>query len=570
MNTPNLSAARHFWLFLLLLLAVPGCKKEPPPPPPQQEVLLNVTTVDLQGKPVESVRFYINNKKFGITDQEGKFAGKYPAKNGDTLTFNVEAPDGYSVPPNPDQSRWQVKITYPVDGRPLQIDFRAELQRPERDFLLMVHAEPEGTPVKLNDVAVGKSGPGGDALVKVSGVPGAQFVAQAGAATFKGTFSEDDEVYLLTPTRSGPVADGPAGAVAAAPASEVVAALPSAAAPATVEAFPPPPAPTPVAVAVNEPARAQPAAAQEDPWGHAAAPAPTPAPTPRAARTVEIAPDPVAEPDPIPVHVAAAPPPVQAKAPGLDDLLPDEPTPAAAPAEPTVAVRTAPAKPKEAEQMGNSLMGDGGDKVDVKATKGAGAMVAGPNAASMSKEEIDSKLDQIQTGLGQSKVLTRADVDFLGTIDRTHPGYYEAHRLLADYHHKNKDFKRQAEELEVATTSGRYKRDPTILLSLAKCYAQSGNYGRALSTMSRVDENMRNLPADQKADAYKFFAEMYEFEFQRQYNDDAKKANASLLDKAIHQWERYTTFARGVDASGVAAAEAKMKKLEETKNSLEL
>jgi hypothetical protein len=136
--------------------------------------------------------------------RKGSSPASTPPKNGDTLTFNVEAPEGYSVPPNPDQSRWQVKIQYPADGRPLQIDFRAELQRPERDFLLMVRAEPEGTPIKLNDVAVGKTGAGGDALVKISGVPGAQFVASAGTAVFKGVFSEDDEVYLLSALRTGP------------------------------------------------------------------------------------------------------------------------------------------------------------------------------------------------------------------------------------------------------------------------------------------------------------------------------------------------------------------------------
>jgi hypothetical protein len=141
---------------------------------------------------------------------------------------------------------------------------------------------------------------------------------------------------------------------------------------------------------------------------------------------------------------------------------------------------------------------------------------------------------------------------------------------MADYHHKNKDYRRQAEELEVATTSGRYKRDPTILLSLAKAYGLASNVRKALSTMQRVDENIRNLPADLKDDAYKFYAEMYEFEFQRQYSEDPKKANVSLIDKALRQWERYATIARGTDPGGVASAEAKMKKLEEMKNGLEL
>jgi hypothetical protein len=145
----RLTRATLLGVTLALTTPLVACTEKVAPAPVQQEVMLNVTTVDLQGKPVESVRFYINGKKFGITDQDGKFVGKYGAKNGDTLTFNVEAPSGYSVPPNPDQSRWQVKIQYPEDGRPLQIDFQAQLQRPERDYLLMVRAGQEGTPVKL-------------------------------------------------------------------------------------------------------------------------------------------------------------------------------------------------------------------------------------------------------------------------------------------------------------------------------------------------------------------------------------------------------------------------------------
>jgi hypothetical protein len=81
---------------------------------------------------------------------------------------------------------------------------------------------------------------------------------------------------------------------------------------------------------------------------------------------------------------------------------------------------------------------------------------------------------------------------------------------------------------------------------------------------------MRNLPANQKSDAYRFYAEMYEFEFMRQHNDDPKKANVMLLEKAITQWERYATFSRGADPAGVAHAESKLRKLGELKNGLEL
>jgi hypothetical protein len=543
----TLTRATLFGAALALTTPLVACKEKVAPAPVQQEVMLNVTTVDLQGKPVESVRFYINGKKFGITDQDGKFVGKYGAKNGDTLTFNVEAPSGYSVPPNPDQSRWQVKIQYPEDGRPLQIDFQAQLQRPERDYLLMVRAGQEGTPVKLNDAVVAKAGPGGDALVKISGVPGTTFVAVAGAATYKGNFSEDDEVYLLSPSRVGPVADGAPGAAPPPPEPVSVAAI---APPPAQE--PPFPTPQERPVAAAPPPR-EPAFEPEPPREVAQRPAPTPR------DVVFDEPD----PEPPPRRVVAEPPPREEE-PAIGDLLDDTPPPA-----PVVAAP--PRRPTPPQESPDGLM-DGGDTVDPKSSgRAAVAMVGGgPSPAAMSREEIDGRISQIQGSLTSSKVLTKADVDFLGQIDRTHPGYFEAHRLLAEYHFRNKDYKRQAEELEVATSSGKYKRDPTILLSLAKSYAQQQRYSRALSTMQRVDENSRNLPANQKADSYRFYAEMYEFEFMRQYHDDAKKANVSLLDKAITMWERYSTFSKGADPGGVAHAEQKLKKLEEMKNGLEL
>jgi len=540
-----------------------ACKDEAPAAPAQQEVTLNVTTVDLQGKPVEAVRFYINGKKFGITDQEGKFIGRYPAKNGETLMFNVEAPTGYSVPASLDQSRWQVQIQYPEDGRPLQIDFPAQLQRPENEYLLIVRADQPGTPVKLNDALVGTAGANGDVLVKVKGVPGTAFVASAGTISYKGTFAEDVEAYVLSARRVGPVAEGAPGAAPPPPAepatvAEVVAAATPVAAEAPTAEDPPFPTGR-TGAAVQAPPAAY-AAREPEPEPRDEAPEPVAVrPAPRPTETQDLLLD---EPEPQPQRVAAAPA-RQRDEPAIDDLLGDAPTPAPAP----VAQRRAP--PVEAP---GGLMADGGDTVDPKTAGRAAVAVVGGGAspATMTREEIDARLSQIQGNLSASRVLTKADVDFLGQIDRTHPGYFEAHRLLADYHSKNKDYRRQAEELEVATSSGKYKRDPTLLLSLAKAYGKQQNYGRALSSMQRVEENMRNLPATQKSDAYRFYAEMYEFEFMRQHNDDPKKANAMLLDKAITQWERYATFSRGADPAGVAHAESKLKKLGELKNGLEL
>ena len=619
--------------FAVALLLV-ACEKEPEPTTEgatqAQEVILQVRTLDKTGAPVEMVRFYINGKKFGITDQDGAFKGRYPAKDGELLTFNVEAPAGYSVPANIDQSRWRHQVKYPAGGRPLQLNFTATLQRPERDYLFMVNAKSPATPVTVNGKAVGKTGSGGEVLLLVRGEPGAKFAARAGSVILNGEFAEDEEVYLLTSVRQGPVGGAPVAAEAepaapdsvaaesgaapdsAAPeslaAAETVAAPETAAAPETqavaVATEPEvPAAPETVAVAIAPetaaPRRQPPievAVADPpppDPFERVAGPraerqAPATA-APRRPPVVEdepvakrprVDPEPVVdvfveppprEPDPEPIEIKPA---AQPKDDGLGIILEDDP-PAApvtdAPARVEAPVGSKAQKLREEGQLGDKLIDDGDTEVapDAKDRKATVGGDTGPAASGMGREEISQRLEGISAGLAQSGVLKKADVDFLGQVDRTHPGYYEANRLLAEFYYQLKDYKRQSEALEIATTQGRYKHDPTILLSLAKAYALRKNYGKALGTMRRVEEKMRNLPAAKKADAFRFYAEILEFEYMRQADEDAKGANTTLVDKAIEKWERYRTFNQGADPGGVQKAEKKIKELQELKLKVE-
>ncbi|MCB9538784.1 MAG: hypothetical protein H6704_21325 [Myxococcales bacterium] len=247
----------------------------------------------------------------------------------------------------------------------------------------------------------------------------------------------------------------------------------------------------------------------------------------------------------------------------------DDPTPA-----PVAAIAPAPSAARAAPSPGldDGILDDDGATVDRAAIDQKTTIAAGAGASpvTMSREEISTRLDEVQSRLKRSQVLQKADVDFLAQIDRSHPGYYEANRLLADFYYRLKDYRRQAESLEEATKRGRYKHDPAILLSLAKAYAQQKRYRKALSAMGRVEAKMRRLPADQKADAYRFHAEMLEFEFLRQYHDDPKRANITLVDKAISKWERYRTFSAGANAGAVATADKRIAKLNELKSGLEL
>lgn len=607
----------------LVFGGIVGCGEEQKKEPVAQtkEIILNVRTVDKGNKPVEMVRFYINNKKFGITDQDGRFQGRYGAKDGDLLTFNVEAPSGYSVPADVDQSQWKYEVRYPPDGRSVQVDFTATLQRPEQQYLFMVRTVTPATPITVNGKAAGKTGATGEELIFVKGVPGTNFAARAGSVVFNGRFAEDEAVYLITPETQKQIGGGSAGGGAeppAAPESVAMASVapesdaapatepqaPETAAPETVAAAPVTAAPAPVETdAPAAPATKAKVAKTDDLFADVrgsnqrAAPE-TRAPKQRTPPPVAVAePEPAAQPEPQPtpqptVVVANPEPPPKPKGDDVMAMLePDappprepeapparEPEPPAAEPEAVVAETKIP-KRKGSERraaeakLDDGLMEEDGKEVESGAADkkvNIAAARGGASPSAMSRQQVDSELDRIKGSLASSQVLARADVDFLGQVDRSQPGYAEANRLLADYYYRINDFKRQASSLENATSRGRFKHDPSILLSLAKAYAKVNNYGRALSTMSRVERKISTLPAAKKADAYRFYAEVLEFEFLRQMGKDQKGANTLLLDKAISKWERYQTFNRGADAGGVAKATRKIKELQDLKKKVEL
>ncbi len=633
--------------------ALAGCGENPPEVQVKQEVLLNVRTIDLGGHPVESVRFDINGKKFGITDQDGSFQGRYPAKNGETLTFNVQAPAGYSVPPSVDQSRWQLQVNYP-EGRPLQVEFTATLQRPEREYLLMVRTGSPASPVQVNNKLVGKTGLSGEALLKVTGIPGTSFNARASSATsgnitYKGVFAEEDEIYLITAERQGPLMgrDAPANPAAGAavepaapePANAIaekpepvpqnqeepkpapqVAAEPIKPAPqVAVEPIKPAPqvAVEPIKPAVAKTETSKPAApaqnarnsaARDDTpkvasagnasGGTSSKTAPTvrvesPAP---ATSTVRVGNSPargqasstpvvvVSTPATPPAVAHSRPEPVPQAATRADDIIVSDPPKSRDPEPTPVAVKASDEIANDSPRgksgveipadkpAGNARVANEEDAIDVNAVSRQSPAAAGrsASAASMNREEVAARLSQMAQKQANHQSLSADELDFLNQIDRTSPSYGEANRLLAEHYYESKDYSRQIQALENATSSGPLKRDPQVLLSLAKAYAHSKNYRKALKTMQRVDENARRLSPDRKADAMRFHAEILEFEFLRQYEEDPKGANLGLIDKALEKWERYKTFATGADAAGVSKATEKISELTQLKRRMEL
>ncbi len=585
---------------VLVTMMFSGCGEEAPKAD-SAEVIIKVKTTDTLGSSVPMVLFFINGKKYGITGEDGLVRVPYPAKAGETLVFDVEDPDGYRVPSTTDRGQWKVTVDELGSG-PVVIEFPVVFERPERDYVILVKVDGENLPVTVNGKKIGATNSTGDAILKIKGAPGQSFTARAGDTVLKGAvFSQTEEVYVLTNGNVGRIGKT-MSVVAEPPATNTkIAARPAAnsgqgrrAAPAPTarkqpreeDLFRPAPRrsrirqpverPEPV---VKEPKRARettPARRYEEPRSRGreqsgevrfGGGSPTPSVAP-----VVAAPAPVATPKPIPKSA-----PIND---GLDELLgDDEPEVAVArrAAAPAPRPVPAPAARRSSTKMAPEAMGDGllddstaetvdRSAIEAKVTIGGRS---GDSPSALSKEQITARLEDIKGRLKTSKVVDRRDAEFLGQVSSKHPGYYEANRILGDWYYQLKDYRRQAKVLEVATKRGRLKSDPIVLLSLAKAYGKQKNYRRAIRSMNRVERKMRRLSAPLKADAYRFHAEMLEFEFLRQYHDDPKRANTSLIDKAITRWQRFRTFNKG-SGRAVREAESKIEKLNTLKNEMEL
>ena len=265
----------------------------------------------------------------------------------------------------------------------------------------------------------------------------------------------------------------------------------------------------------------------------------------------------------------------------MDELLDDEPEPPT----PTRAVdvqepdpvavspkRRAPAPVVPVETSDTELMDDDGDLVDVQAASRKVSLSDGASASAigMSREAIRNRLDRVKTSLSGGRSLSRGEAAFLQSVPATaKQDYREAKRLLGQYYFSLKQYRKVAEVLEVATKKGKYKHDPMILLSLAKSYGRLKRYKSAIKTMKRVERKWNRLSKKEKSSAYRFYAEMLEFEFLRQYNDDAKRAEFKLLSDSIRQWERYQQFNKGVSSGAVNEAKRRIAKLKDLKKDLE-
>jgi hypothetical protein len=178
-----------------------------------------------------------------------------------------------------------------------------------------------------------------------------------------------------------------------------------------------------------------------------------------------------------------------------------------------------------------------------------------------------ASLTRIRAKLDNGGALSAGEIgDLESTPKVPKREFVESRRLLADWYYQNRQWRKQAGALKIATeTRGPYRRDPMVLLSLAKAYGHLKSYRQASKVMSNVERYGNRLPKEKRADAYRFYAEMLEFQFLQQQRDDPEKANLELINQAISKLRKLITFVGGASPKAKRYAEQRLVKLEELK-----
>lgn len=178
-----------------------------------------------------------------------------------------------------------------------------------------------------------------------------------------------------------------------------------------------------------------------------------------------------------------------------------------------------------------------------------------------------STLKRLRTKLDNGVALSAGEIgDLESTPKKPKREFVESRRLLADWYYQNRQWRKQAGALKIATeTRGPYRRDPMVLLSLGKAYGHLKSYRQASKVMSKVERYGNRLPKERRADAYRFHAEMLEFQFLKQQRDDPEKANAELIDQAMSKLRKLITFVGSASPEAKRFAKERLVKLEELK-----
>ena len=95
----------------------PAVATPSPTAAPAKAVILTVEAIDPAKSPVAAMGFAINGHTQGVTNAEGRYTGRYAAKEGEVLNFTMDPPEGYTLPPNTNTGAWRVTARYPPSGK---------------------------------------------------------------------------------------------------------------------------------------------------------------------------------------------------------------------------------------------------------------------------------------------------------------------------------------------------------------------------------------------------------------------------------------------------------------------
>ena len=178
---------------LLALMILQACEPGP------QKINFSITALDTNSLPVSGVYIYLSSYEaaWGATDADGRFQGESVAKVGDTISFRLEAPEGYTLIPSQDTS---FQVT--ENDQPLLVEYTGQFKPPEREYLFMVEGKKDDQ-VLINNKDIVNLGSSGRSSILYSGPPGEEFIIQVGVQGYRGILSTGKEVYLITPEKQG-------------------------------------------------------------------------------------------------------------------------------------------------------------------------------------------------------------------------------------------------------------------------------------------------------------------------------------------------------------------------------
>ena len=147
---------------------------------------------------------------------------------------------------------------------------------------------------------------------------------------------------------------------------------------------------------------------------------------------------------------------------------------------------------------------------------------------------------------GGGKALTECE---LRACEKVPPGthhYSDINLNLASYFFRRRLLRREFAALHRATSYGKYKHDPQVLLAYIKVAVRLRRFRQALQAKDRflfVQERLPGAARQKKVgEVFKVLAQAFEHQFYRQRERNPKSTDLSYLNRAIDYWERYADY----------------------------